>query len=318
LGIPFDCATLRFPFCWWRLPVNWLRAGRLLRRHRPAAVVTFSSVSNLYAGLLKRRMGISRLLWFQRNAGLDRPPAWLERWPVRRADAFAANAPSGVSFLVETLGVPPEKVALIPNAVRLAPSTSEPGTWRRQFGVSSGVPMACMIANLRPPKDPATLLRAWAAASRRLAVRPHLILAGRFDALAEEVRHLVAAEPLEDCVHLAGCIDDVAGLLRDADFSVFSSRSEGMPNGVLEPMAAGKAVAATDLPGTWACLGPGMEEWLSPPEDAEALAANVVRLAGDSELQRRIGGFNRERAERDFSVGRMADRVVEQLLGSGR
>ncbi len=315
-GIPVDSVALRFPYCLWRLPVNLWRGERLLRRQRPDVLLGFGSVSNLYAPLLKRRLGLQRVIWFQRNAGRERPPRMLERLAMRRTDAFSANSPAGIDFLADA-GISRDRMALIPNGVRLPPAVFDPGTWRARFGIPSGAPLACMLANLRTPKDPLTVVRAWAQLcppdtppERRL----HLVLAGREDALAEPVRAAIRDLRLDTWVHLPGCVDDVAGLLAACDFAVFSSRSEGLPNGVLEPMAAGKAVVATDLPGTRYCLGERMQEWLVPPGDVAAMADRVRRLLADRGLRREIGQRNRDRAQTLFSVDATCRATLDWIL----
>lgn len=312
-GIPVEAVTLRYPYCWWRLPVNGVRALWLMRRHRPAVLIGFDSVPNLYAAWLGRVLGLERVIWFQRNAGLDRPPGVMERWALRHVGRFAANSPAGIDFLADRVGIERSRIALIPNGVEMPRARRPAGAWRRRLGVPPDAPLACMVANLHAPKDPLTLLEAWSRLRLMVdatAAPPHLVLAGRPDALAAQVRHAIKASGLSAVVHMTGCIDDPASLLADCDLAVFSSTSEGTPNSILEAMAMGLPVVATDLPGIRAALGGCSQECLVPARDVEAWAACLGRLMKDPGLRKALGDRNRLRARECFSIKTYADSVL--------
>jgi glycosyltransferase involved in cell wall biosynthesis len=91
---------------------------------------------------------------------------------------------------------------------------------------------------------------------------------------------------------------------------VLPSRSEGMPNAVLEAMAVGRAVVATDIPGTREVVVHGETGLLVPPENPLALRAAITRLQGDPALRARLGAAGYERARSVF--GRQ--RVVNETL----
>lgn len=105
---------------------------------------------------------------------------------------------------------------------------------------------------------------------------------------------------LEQCVVLEGQIDDVENALTHGDVFVLSSDYEGMPNGLLEAMAAGLPCISTDCP----CGGPsqviqdGESGLLVPVNDAERMAEAILKLLGDREKMRVLGGNARKEAER--------------------
>jgi glycosyltransferase involved in cell wall biosynthesis len=99
-------------------------------------------------------------------------------------------------------------------------------------------------------------------------------------------------------------------LLAAVDVGVFSSRTEGCPNGVLECMAAGLAVAGTDIPGIREALGPEGLPFLAPPGDEERLAEAILDLAESPALRARAGAANRERIRREFTVEGMGARYA--------
>jgi glycosyltransferase involved in cell wall biosynthesis len=91
---------------------------------------------------------------------------------------------------------------------------------------------------------------------------------------------------------------DVPALLKMADVLVLPSRWEGMPNAVLEAMAAGCAVIASDVDGVADINFPG---WRVPPENSDALAQAIVESAGDPNATRFLGKHGRQIVEQQFS-----------------
>jgi glycosyltransferase involved in cell wall biosynthesis len=130
-------------------------------------------------------------------------------------------------------------------------------------------------------------------------------LAGRFDDMTEPLKTLARDLNLGRSVRFLGHVTDISSLLGAVDLGIFSSQLEGCPNGVLECMAAGLPVVATDIPGIREALGNESESTLSPPGDYEAMASKISQLIIDAALRQRYGLINRERVERLFGVDRM-------------
>jgi glycosyltransferase involved in cell wall biosynthesis len=145
-----------------------------------------------------------------------------------------------------------------------------------------------------------------------------LLLAGSLDSsdnTRDATKALAFDLGLGRSVRFLGQVKDVSGLLGAADFGVFSSRFESSPNGVLECMAAGLAVAGTDIPGVREAVGAQGYELLAPPGDAEAMAERILRLASDSALRSRVGEANRARVETEFSPRLMCERTASLMEG---
>src|SRR5205823_13173952 len=118
-------------------------------------------------------------------------------------------------------------------------------------------------------------------------------------AVATDIRRLPAER-----AELVGARRDVPELLAAADLFVLSSRSEGLPISVLEAMAAGLPVVATNVGGMPEVVVNGETGFLVPPAEPRALAEAVGRLLLDPELRQRFGAAGRRRAERRFDVAR--------------
>ena len=107
---------------------------------------------------------------------------------------------------------------------------------------------------------------------------------------------------LREKTHWLGQRDDVPGLLKAADVLVLASLWEGMPNVVLEAMAARLPVIGTAVEGTEDLVLPGRTGWLVPPHDPEALTHALIEAVDSPERCRQYGEEGRLRVEREFSL----------------
>jgi glycosyltransferase involved in cell wall biosynthesis len=120
---------------------------------------------------------------------------------------------------------------------------------------------------------------------------------------------------LADRVHLAGHQQDVRPWLAALDVLVLSSDWEGMPNALLEAMAAGLPIVATAVGGVPEVVVDGATGLLVPPGDPSALAEAITRLLRDPDLRRTMGQAGRARVERRFSINETV-RLTEELYAT--
>jgi glycosyltransferase involved in cell wall biosynthesis len=289
-----------------------------LRKLRLDLLIPFMMDANLLGGIVWRWTGAKGSIWNQVDEGRERRPGRWERLAVRQTGAFISNSVHGANFLKEKLGAPPDRVHVIYNGISMEPGVKSREQWRSQLGLGEDVFVACMVANLTPFKDHATLLRAWRIVLDRLDgknKRAVLLLAG---GLFSETSNLkIMAYDLELCgsVRFLGPVMDITGLSHASDLCVFSSRVEGSPNAVLECMATGLPVAGTDIPGLREAVGEDNVRFLAPPGDAELLAEKILLLAQDRKSRHEIGCLNRERVATVFSLERMT-RDATRLIAS--
>lgn len=307
-GLPTRVAS--FPFV-----ENWpSRRGALvevcsgLRRAKPDLILPYTFGPNVVCGSVWKWTNASSCVWNQRDEGivaLDSPPV---HWAAQATPRFISNCDTGAQFLIEKLGVDFEKVTVIPNGVETVTAEMDRSAWRQRLEVDDQAFVACMVANLHLNKDHATLLRAWRKVVSEFETNGRsavLVLAGRHDGAHESLASLANELQIGDHVRFAGPVSDVRGLLNAADVSVFSSRSEGCPNAVLESMAAGLPVAGTDIKGIRDVVGPNGAQFLAPLGDAESLANVLSTMAKNPELCARIGTENSERVKQKYDSLRM-------------
>ncbi|WP_224962078.1 glycosyltransferase [Geomonas subterranea] len=289
------------------IPANLLELRRfaaLLKRQKPDLLMPYTFFPNVICGLAWRLTGAKLCVWNQRDEGFCLEPELWRSLAARLTPCFISNSDKGREALLSAFPVSPGKVAVITNGILPARPLSGRGEWRGRIGLSEEAFAACMVANVHAQKDHETLLRAWRILADRQpqgAPAPVLLLAGRVDQ-GDQVRTLVDSLGLADTVRFLGEVGDVAGLLSAVDLCVHSSRSEGLPNAVLEAMACGLAVVATDIPGIREAVGPQGLRFLAPAGDASALAGRIAQLQQDPPLRATTGAEMRARVTERFDA----------------
>lgn len=154
---------------------------------------------------------------------------------------------------------------------------------RAALGLAPEAVVALTVANFRTEKDYPNLLRATALAC---AEDPHLtVLAVGQGPLELEVRSVHASLDLGERFVLLGFRDDVPDLMLGVDLFVLGSAHEGLPVAIMEALAAGLPVVATDVGGVAEAVVDGENGFLVPARDPEALAAAMLQVAGDPDLR---------------------------------
>jgi glycosyltransferase involved in cell wall biosynthesis len=175
---------------------------------------------------------------------------------------------------------------------------------RSELGLPAGALVLATVGRLVELKGHRYLIEALAAALPSLPRPVRLVVFGD-GPLGPALRARAAAAGIADLVVFAGFRDDVARLLPAIDVLVFSSVSEGLPMALLEAMAAGRCIVASDLPGIVEAVRHGSEALIVRPAATAELRAALVRAAGDAELRARLGQAARQRFLTGFTAQRM-------------
>jgi len=216
----------------------------------------------------------------------------LERILLRTVAAYDANSSGARDFLVAA-GFPHERFTVIPNGIDVPPSRADP--------TSKTCPRIVCVARLVPLKGHDIMLQGFARVVRGGSdARCELIGYGPEEA---RLRHLVDELGLGDRVAFLGRMGQAQILerLTAADLFVLTSSYEGMPGSVLEAMACGLPVVATDVDGTREVVEDGVTGVLVRPDDVTALTGALRRLLADPALRVRMGTAGRARVASEFS-----------------
>jgi glycosyltransferase involved in cell wall biosynthesis len=191
---------------------------------------------------------------------------------------------------------PAARVVPVPNAVRVPAVAARP---------PAAVPHAVFLGEIGDRKGAFVLLEAWA----RLAPDARLTLAG--DGAVDRARRVIAEHGLDDSVQVRSWLQagEVGELLAEADLLVLPSRNEGQPMAVLEAMAHGLCVVASDVGGIPELVEDGRCGFLVPPDDVEALVAALRKVLTDDALRGALGAAARQRALEEFDVDHVWRRI---------
>ncbi|RUL83113.1 glycosyltransferase [Tautonia sociabilis] len=307
-GIRVDCLGVD-P----RRPVRAvLRLAEVLRELRPELVQGFLFHANIASRLAAPMAGAPWVLGGIRVA--ERRKGWhlaVDRATTRLA-AGSVCVSEGVRRFTERVGrIDPRRLVVIPNGIDPGPIDASSIVDRSAIGVPADATLALFVGRLGEQKGVPTLLE---AASRVVEARPdwHLAIVGDGPERDRLAGSGASARIPDGRLHWLGRRDDVPGLLKASDLLVLPSRWEGMPNVVLEAMAARRAVVATAVEGTEDLVEPGRTGWLVPPGDPAALASALIEAAADRGRLAAFGEAGRARVERRFSQGAVV-RAYEAL-----
>jgi glycosyltransferase involved in cell wall biosynthesis len=278
-------------------------AGRVVRAARQADLVHTHLVhADVYGAL-----GARRLVSTKHNDDPFRtgPFRFVERALTLRAGRVVAITEALARFLVVRVGLPPEKVTTIHYGLDAVP---EPWGENPPSPVADDARVLLAVCRLEPQKGVDIAVRALARVRGRHPTAELVVLGEGPERPALE---RLAAE-LDVPVRLLGRVPDVAAWLRLADVLVHPARWEGFGLALLEAMLAELPVVATRISSIPEIVVDGETGLLVPADDAAALADAIATVLDDPNG---YGPAGRERAHREFSVARMADRTLDVYRG---
>ena len=290
-----------------------LRLGHRIRKSGINLLLPYVDCPNFALGAIWPWTNARFCWWQQRNSGYSTGHQWLQKIAIRNAPVFISNSTSGIEFLTDKLKVDDTRCRFIANGVEI-PSPEEPRSkWRERLGLDESDFLATMVANLTSTKDHRTLLKAWkeVLATNQSKKLPVLALAGRLGDTENFLKAMAFDLELGRSVQFIGAVNDVDGLLKASDLCVFSSQAEGCPNGILEAMANGLPVVATDILGVRDALGRDATEYLAPIGDHTALAHKILNMIENPALRQIEGEKNQARIANEFSIEKMCRGSVE-------
>lgn len=303
----------------WKLdPQAYLRLQKHVRRLQPDLLHTWLFAADAYGRAAGRACGVRRMVVGLRCA--DPWKGWkewaIDRLLARYTDRFVANS-AGVRDFYVGKGLAEEKMAVIPNAVTPQP---RPSVTRRQLLAELELPaearLVGLVGRLWPQKRVKDAI--WAADLLKTIRNDVYLLIFGDGPHRERLWKYRNQVEIADKVRFMGERGDVVRLLPHLDVFWSTSGFEGQSNAVLEAMAAGLPVVATDIPGTRDLVVHEETGYLFRVGVRAELAKHTNRLLNNAALVRRFGEAGRARALECFSIDAMVQRYVdlyEELFG---
>lgn len=301
LGIPLHYFSYNMP------AAQKLLAFRcLIMRLRPEVVHSYSFYTNFavwWATLCTSTIAVGSLrsnFFYEKTTSGPLLGRLSARWPRHQvcnsfSTALAINQSRGLFV--------PKQILVVRNAVDLQNFRMVPLSTEKRATILG-------VGSLLPVKRWDRVLRAALRLKKRGC--DFVVKIAGTGALRKSLENQTQDFGIADCVEFLGYSDDVPKLLVDATFLVLTSDVEGCPNAVLEAMACGRPVVATDVGDISGLVEDGKTGFIVGCGDDDALLARMDTLITDRFVCRRMGEAGRAKAERDFRL----DRLVTQTLAA--
>lgn len=268
------------------------RLSGIIRDERPDLVHSLLFHANLAARLAAPSAGftVERVICEIQTVEVERTwHLWVDYLTQHDCHCFVGNSPSVIQHLALRAGIPSHRLRLVRGGIDAEPLQAATPNDRAAIGVPEDAELILWVGRMDPVKGLHHLLAAFRQLVRQRDA--HLVLVGgpvtstTYVLLGKEAKALTLA----DRVHLLGPRDDVPSLLKAADVFAFPSRTEGLPNALLEAMAAGCPIVTTDVPGCHDLVTSDRTGLVVPYGDTQVLAEAMERLLADREFARRLG-----------------------------
>lgn len=229
------------------------------------------------------------------------------------ADAVMVNSRAVAGDVRRTERFAEGKMFLVYNGLDVPPGPGGKGPPPADLGIPPGAPIVSYVANIREDKGHLCLVEAARIVAEEFpAVR--FLFVGREDAEAAPVRRRIRELGLDRVVVLAGSRKDVAAILDASLLVAHPGEQEGLSNAILEAMAAGVPVAASDAGGNPEAVEDGATGILFPTGDSRALASAILGLLREPARAAEMGRAARERARTRFGTEGMVSAVEETYV----
>lgn len=313
-GIPVTIIGKRFKFD----PSAYGRLLSHVRAVQPDIVHTWLFAANAYGRRAAIAAGVKTIIAGERS--VDPWKQWwhwlIDRRLARRTDRIVTNS-TGVRDFYAAHGIASDKFTIIPNGIEVASANTVSDSARaqlraellRELNLPSDARLIVAVGRLWPQKNYKHLL--WAMCVLKEIRRDmHLLVVGegpqrwRLERFRRQVQ-------IEEHVHLLGERSDVPRLLAAAEIFASASQYEGQPNAMMEAMAAGLPVVASDIAGHRDLVVPEATGYLLPPGDRVGIARWMNVLLDDRALAMKLGVAGRARMQNEFSNATMINRYAE-------
>jgi len=310
------------PFSYFHLLKSLWQIYRHVKKSKPDIIHGYLFTAYLVGILCGRWAGVPILVSSRRSLGYFKDDKlWrqkLENYVNKKTDAILANAKAVWDDVIQREKHCEGKIRLIYNGVDLAkyhPGRGEPGI-RAKWGVRENDLVVGVVANLIYYKGHLEILEAAAILKKDF---PHVkfVFVGRDGGMQKQIEEKRSALELQNNVILAGTREDVDRLIPAFDILLLASHEEGFSNVLLEGMACGKPIVATNVGGNPESVKDGETGYIIPPRNPGMMAEALKKLLTEPDLRKKFGDAGRRRMEQYFSKEKLIrnmDAFYQEIL----
>ena len=270
--------------------------------------LTIDNPSLIFVAGVGKWSGVKKVFGFRVDIGFWMTPGQARAGKFAHryfVDKIIVNAEACKRSIIEQENAKPENIYVIPNLIetkrfeKISTWTKEKAHSPRRIGI---------VSNLKPVKGTDIFLE---AAKIVLKTYPHVLFelagTGKTEQYQSQIRKLGIAQD----ARILGSLSDVPTFLSTLDIAVLSSRSEGLPNAIMEYMAAGRPCVVTDVGGCCELIHHEHNGLLVPSENPAALAEGIVYLLDHPEQAEQFAAAARKDVSEKYEASLLANRWCE-------
>lgn len=287
---------------------GWVSLVALLRRQRIHILHTHLFGSNTLGRVLGRLAHVPVLIAHEHGSTIAPHEARIDNLLYRLSDRILVPSGASKRLIMQTEGIPARRLSVLYNGVDSTAfaTGTDSACVRRELGLPDDAMLVGTVGRLSQEKGGVDLLIRAMSHLQRDNPRLRLIVVG--DGLLRPGLEKLSAE-IDAGVLFTGTRNDVPRLLGAMDIFVLPSLKEAMPVALLEAMAAGLPVVATNVGGIPEIVRSGETGILIPPGDEESLRSALAEIIADPAGRRALGEAGRAHVQAHFSVDAMVHRV---------
>ena len=296
----------------WDLPKLY-QLLKILKKEQPDILHTYLFHANIAGRIIGKLYGIKHILCGQRNIDPWRKwyHSYMDKLTSSFVQAYISNTQAGKKRLIEIEKISEEKIFVIPNGIEkhIPTGSFSKKTLRSRFNLPENAIILLHMGSFTKKKGQSFLVEAFISAAKTKE-NIHLLLAGD-GPLREKVSGLASLSPISERIHFPGTLDNIYDVLPFCDLFIMPSLWEGMPNALLEAMASGIPIIASDVGGIPELVTDGIESLLVPPQNSQALAEKITFAIKHPERMKSLAQKAKEKAISQFSLQKMIERLED-------
>lgn len=294
----------------------------LLKQFRPVILHTWMFHANIPGRILGRLAGVPVIISSEHTMGQEGQfRRWVNRWTSGFCDQIVCVSQAVYQFALNQVGLPAHKLIVVPNGIDLEKFKDLPGKIqsRNMLGLPEESLIIGVVGRPRPVKGFHFLISAFVLLEKKVPSATLVFVGNGPDEV--QLKRMAAESGVRQKIFFLDDRDDIPNVLPAFDLFVLPSLWEGMPIVILEAMAAGLPVLATQVGGVPELVVPDITGILVEPAAPEAWVGVMETLLVDPDLRHRLGKQGRERVETHFgindSVAKTEGLYTSQLIEKG-
>ena len=288
----------------------------LLRKLKPQILQTFLFHANILGRIAGWFAGVKYVLSGIRVA--EKRSRWylrIDRWTNFLVTKNVCVSQAVANFTIQEGGIRAEKVCVIPNGVDIERfDEATPLDLMAEFGIPKDASVMVFVGRLDPQKGIRVLMEALPNILREFPIAHFLFVGegGERPWLEQQIAELDVGSR----IHLVGFRGDIPAILKASNLLVLPSLWEGMPNVLLEAMAAALPVVATDVQGVSEVLQDGKLGVIVPPCEADELTAGIRSLLQSSDHRNTLSNSSYLHVKANFTTRKMICKYADLYLAT--